>query len=408
MPSALSPSGPSVRDAGQHDFQVMVVDDSAVIRGLLTRTLESDPAIKVVESVANGEIAVRRLEADPAKIDVVVLDIEMPVMDGIEALPKLLQAKPGLQVIMASTLTRKNAEISMKALSLGAADYLPKPTSSGSLTRADDFKRELVEKVKALGAAAKGMRTRIVVGPQKTEQGPEPEVARRPAAPAAKTAAAPQRAVSPAAATPGAGKQVSLRPFGSAKPDVIAIGSSTGGPQALFEVLGNLGTTTQPVVITQHMPATFTTLLAEHISRVSPMPCKEGVDGEIVKGGHIYLAPGGYHMVFEKQGTNLVLRLNQDAPENFCRPSVDPMVRSLSAIYGSRLLVVILTGMGSDGLRSSEIVTAAGGSVVAQDEKSSVVWGMPGAVATAGLCSAVLPLKELAPQIQRLVTRSAA
>ena len=188
----------------------------------------------------------------------------------------------------------------------------------------------------------------------------------------------------------------------------MAIGSSTGGPQALFDVLGNLGAITQPVVVTQHMPATFTALLAEHISRVSAMPSKEGEDGEIIKGGNIYLAPGGYHMVFEKQGTNTVIRLNQEAPENFCRPAVDPMLRSLSKIYGSRLLVLILTGMGSDGLRGSQVVTAAGGSVIAQDEQTSVVWGMPGAVATAGLCSAVLPIKEMASKVRQLVLRSAA
>lgn len=390
----MSSSFPSSQASGDA-VRVMVVDDSAVIRGLLTRTLEGDPRIRVVDSVANGEVAVRRLASDPARIDVVVLDIEMPVMDGLEALPRMLAAKPGLQVIMASTLTRKNAEISLKALRLGAADYLPKPTTSGALSQADDFKRELVEKVKALGAAARGLGYREAIGPQKTVEHPE-----KPLTPLPKRTAEqrPQRPVPPPVR-----KEIVLRPFSRSRPDVIAMGSSTGGPQALFEVLGNLGTTPQPVVITQHMPATFTTLLAEHISRVSPMSCTEGVDGEVIKGGHIYLAPGGYHMVFGKKGADVVLRLNQEEPENFCRPSVDPMVRSLSSLYGARLLVVILTGMGGDGLRSAEMATAAGGSVLAQDEQSSVVWGMPGAVATAGLCSAVLPLTDIAPQIQRLL-----
>ncbi|KLN59039.1 chemotaxis protein CheY [Kiloniella spongiae] len=378
----------------ENAYRIMVVDDSAVIRGLLTRILEGDPQVSVVESVSNGEIAVKRLESQ--KIDVVVLDIEMPVMDGLTALPKLLQVKPDVQVIMASTLTRKNAEISLKAMRLGAADYIPKPTSSGELTKASDFKHELVAKVKALGQVARASQKAPLPSAAKTQQGTAMPVAQR-----TKEAAAAPSSLYPS-------KKVTLRKDAITKPDILAIGSSTGGPQALFDVLGNLGTITQPVVITQHMPATFTALLAEHISRVSSMPSKEGEEGEILKGGHIYLAPGGYHMVFEKQGVNTVVRLNQEPPENFCRPAVDPMLRSLSKIYGSRLLVLILTGMGSDGLRGSEVVTAAGGSVIAQDEQTSVVWGMPGAVATAGLCSAVLPIKEMASNVRQLVMRSAA
>ncbi|WP_085904993.1 protein-glutamate methylesterase/protein-glutamine glutaminase [Kiloniella majae] len=375
-------------------YRIMVVDDSAVIRGLLTRILEGDPQVSVVESVSNGEIAVKRLESQ--KIDVVVLDIEMPVMDGLTALPKLLQVKPDVQVIMASTLTRKNAEISLKAMRLGAADYIPKPTSSGELTKASDFKYELVEKVKALGQVARASQKAPLPSAVKTQQGTATTAAQKP-----KTVTAASSSLYPS-------KTTTLRKDAITKPDILAIGSSTGGPQALFDVLGNLGTITQPVVITQHMPATFTALLAEHIAKVSSMPSKEGEEGEVLKGGHIYLAPGGYHMVFEKQGVNTVIRLNQDPPENFCRPAVDPMLRSLSKIYGSRLLVLILTGMGSDGLRGSEVVTAAGGSVIAQDEQTSVVWGMPGAVATAGLCSAVLPIKEMASNVRQLVMRSAA
>ncbi|WP_419901450.1 protein-glutamate methylesterase/protein-glutamine glutaminase [Kiloniella sp.] len=369
-------------------YRVMVVDDSAVIRGLLTRILESDPNVSVVESVPNGEVAVKRLGS--REIDVIVLDIEMPVMDGLTALPKLLEVKPSVQIIMASTLTRKNAEISLRAMRLGAADYIPKPTSSGALTKASDFKFELVEKVKALGQVAR-------VGKKE----PLPSDSAAPRKPKANLVAETPTSLYP-------NKQISLRKEAIQKPDLLAIGSSTGGPQALFDVLGNLGVISQPVVITQHMPATFTALLAEHISRVADMPSKEGEDGEVLKGGHIYLAPGGYHMVFEIKGTDTIIRLNQDPPENFCRPAVDPMLRSLSKIYGSRLLVLILTGMGSDGLRGSEVVTAAGGSVIAQDEQTSVVWGMPGAVATAGLCSSVIPVKEIASNVRQLVLRSAA
>ncbi|MCZ4280537.1 chemotaxis response regulator protein-glutamate methylesterase [Kiloniella laminariae] len=397
------PLNTSSTPKAENAYRVMVVDDSAVIRGLLTRMLENDPKVSVIESVSNGEIAIKRIAT--LDVDVVVLDIEMPVMDGLTALPKLLEAKPGVQIIMASTLTRKNAEISFKAMRLGAADYIPKPTSSGELTKADDFKYELVEKVKALGRVARTAR-----------HAPLPSGA---SATVAKTGAAGQspaqspagKAADPIRRTTGglyANKEISLRTTAIARPDILAIGSSTGGPQALFDVLGNLGVVSQPVVITQHMPATFTALLAEHIGRISQMPSKEGEDGEAIRGGRIYLAPGGYHMVFEKKGTDTIIRLNQEPPENFCRPAVDPMLRSLSKIYGSHLLVLILTGMGSDGLRGSEVVTTAGGSVIAQDEHTSVVWGMPGAVATAGLCSAVLPIKEMAAHVRQLVLRSAA
>ncbi|MEH6630576.1 MAG: chemotaxis response regulator protein-glutamate methylesterase [Halopseudomonas aestusnigri] len=387
MPLSMNSSTTDKVEKSDNAYRIMVVDDSAVIRGLLTRILESDPNVTVVESVPNGEIAVKRLGTKD--IDVIVLDIEMPVMDGLTALPKLLEVNPGVQIIMASTLTRKNAEISLRAMRLGAADYIPKPTSSGALTKASDFKYELVEKVKALGRVARS-----------GKKAPLPSAGIGQSRAKAK--------IPPAPTSLYPNKNISLRKDVIHKPDLLAIGSSTGGPQALFDVLGNLGAITQPVVITQHMPATFTALLAEHISRIASMPSKEGEDGEILKGGNIYLAPGGYHMVFEKKGADTVIRLNQDAPESFCRPAVDPMLRSLSKIYGSRLLVLILTGMGSDGLRGSEVVTAAGGSVIAQDEQTSVVWGMPGAVATAGLCSAVLPIKEMASNVRQLVLRSAA
>jgi len=188
---------------------------------------------------------------------------------------------------------------------------------------------------------------------------------------------------------------------------VIAIGSSTGGPQALFSVLSNLkaGSLRQPILITQHMPPTFTTILAEHISRVSGWQAAEGQDGEPVRPNRIYIAPGDFHMVVEQKGVDKVIRLNKNPPENFCRPSVDPMLRSISACYGRKVLVVILTGMGSDGMKGGHVVVEAGGNVIAQDEASSVVWGMPGAAATAGICCAVLPLKEIPQHIMRMAGR---
>ena len=359
---------------------MMVVDDSAVIRGLLSRVLESDPRVKIVASVSNGQMALASLSRD--EIDVAVLDIEMPVMDGLTALPKMVELKPDLQIIMASSLTRSNAEISMKALRLGAADCIAKPSSTAELHSADDFKRDLVQKVLALAGAKRRLRS---------------AKSSAPAAPRldAKVAASPQK--------------ISLRVATTHVPQAIAIASSTGGPQALLQVIGNLGENLrQPVLITQHMPATFTALLAEHISRTTEMPCREGSHGEIVQGGTIYVAPGGRHMEVVHKLGQTTIRLTDEPPENFCRPAADPMFRSLAKVYGRQLCAIVLTGMGSDGLAGAEAIVSAGGTVIAQDQETSVVWGMPGAVATAGLCSAVMPLSEIAPYIRNLAMRPAA
>lgn len=381
--------------------RVMVVDDSAVVRGLITRMLEEDTGFTVVASVGNGQMALSAVERQ--EIEVVVLDIEMPVMDGLTALPKLLKLDPELQVIMASTLTLKNADISMKAIEAGAADYIPKPSSSrdisGSAGGAGDFKRELLEKVRALGIARRRRPRRGRLPPG----APPPYTPHAPSAPTA-TAATAATVHAPAARVPAS---IVLRSASLEAPDVIAIGSSTGGPQALFTVLGALkaGTLRQPIIITQHMPPTFTTILAEHITRISGWEAAEGKDGEVVRGNRIYIAPGDFHMVIETRGMEKVVRLNKNPPENFCRPSVDPMLRSISAAWGRRVLTVILTGMGSDGLKGGQAVIGAGGTVIAQDEATSVVWGMPGAVATAGICSAVLPLPEIPQYILRVAAR---
>jgi two-component system, chemotaxis family, protein-glutamate methylesterase/glutaminase len=362
-------------------YRLMVVDDSAVIRGLLTRSLEADPEVEVLASASNGEMALNALGRHD--IEIVILDIEMPVMDGLTALPKMLVAKPGLKVIIASTLTRRGADISMKALAAGAADYLTKPGAS-ALTSADEFKRELLAKVKALGQARR--RAVGLAAPQ--------AIQRRPGA-AEEPPPEPQRRV------------LALRNAAREPPEAVAIGSSTGGPQALFAVMGALkGALRQPIFITQHMPATFTTILAEHIARASGYACAEGVDGEPVRGGRVYVAPGDFHMTVEGGRGEKVVRLTKTPPENFCRPSVDPMLRSLAAAYGGRVLTLILTGMGHDGLSGARAVIEAGGTLVAQDEATSVVWGMPGAVAMAGLCSAVLPLGEIGPFIGKLAARA--
>jgi len=388
----------------------MVCDDSAVIRGLISRSLESDPEIQVVTTVSNGQMAINALSRYP--VEVLILDIEMPVMDGLTALPELIRMQPDLQVVMASTLTRRNADISMRALAAGAADYLAKPTTTMALNAAADFKTELAAKVKALGAArrrAAGLRSPGGLGRRPLDVSHAP--ASEPHHPAPHhPAPAPVHTARPALrAVPGGSRgPIALRPMPTEMPDIVAIGSSTGGPQALFTVLGALKPgIPQPIVITQHMPATFTTILAEHIERASGIPTVEGADGMALQGGHIYVAPGDFHMVVEQQGTQRLIRLLKTPPENFCRPSVDPMLRSLVKIYGRKIFTVILTGMGQDGLKGGEAVIAAGGSVIAQDEATSVVWGMPGAVSMAGLCSAVVPLTEVAPLIRRVAARAA-
>ena len=374
---------PTSAASGTGPIRVMVVDDSHVIRGLLTRSLESDAGIKVVTSAANGQAALEQMAR--YDIELVVLDIEMPVMDGMTALPQLLAAKPGLQVIMASTLTLKGASISLKALSKGAADYVPKPTSTGEINSAEDFKRELVSKVKSWGA-----------------------IARRKIGSADRAAGAPA-STSSLFKKPGTGT-IALKAAPTLfRPECIAIGSSTGGPQALFKVFQMLGQVPAlPVFVTQHMPATFTTILAEHIGQASGMPAAEAKDGEPVTPGRIYVAPGDFHMTVQVDGGRKVVHLDKNPPENFCRPAVDPMLRSLARAYAGKVLTLILTGMGQDGLKGGQEISAAGGVIVAQDEATSVVWGMPGAVANAGLCSAVLPLSDLAPHLRKAISRMAA
>lgn len=357
--------------------RVMLVDDSAVIRGLLNRMLSADPLIEVVTSASNGQQAVQQIER--FDVDVVILDIEMPVMDGLTALPKLLASKPNVAVIIASTLSQRGAEVSLKAMSLGAADYIPKPGSGREIAGGDAFQRDLLEKVKSLGAKS---------------------LARRRAAPPPSPAPAAARTAAP---VPVAGGAIALRPAGSVSPRIIAIGSSTGGPQALFKLLKVLPRSLKlPIVITQHMPPTFTAILAQHIAAASGWPTREAAEGDRLEAGTIYLARGDHHMLIERKDPGYIIRLNQGPQENFCRPAVDPMLRSVVRAFGPAVLAAILTGMGRDGLAGGRDVVAAGGTVVAQDEASSVVWGMPGAVATAGICSAVLPLDALATYVTKL------
>ncbi|UZE51002.1 chemotaxis response regulator protein-glutamate methylesterase [Rhodopseudomonas sp. P2A-2r] len=378
---------PSVSDSTRYEpLRIMVVDDSVVIRGLISRWIEAEPDMTVAASLRTGLDAVNQLER--VNPDVAVLDIEMPELDGIQALPQLLAKKRNLIVIMASTLTRRNAEISFKALSLGAADYIPKPESTREASAADNFRHDLLQKIRSLGAKVRRLHSATTP--------PLAPAIGRPRDPAPAPVRAPVSVASQAA--------LLKRAFSAIAPRVLLIGSSTGGPQALMTVVAEIGAVIDrvPVLITQHMPPTFTTILAEHLSRASHRPAREGIDGEIVKAGQIYLAPGGKHMRVAKQGANIVIALDDGPPVNFCKPAVDPLFNSAIDVWQGAIMAVILTGMGSDGMRGGKDIVAAGGNVIAQDEATSVVWGMPGAAANAGICSAILPLNQIAPKLVRL------
>lgn len=359
---------------------MMVVDDSVVIRGLIARWVEAEPDMVVAASLRTGLDAVNQIER--VNPDVAVLDIEMPELDGISALPQLLAKKRNLIIIMASTLTRRNAEISFKALSLGASDYIPKPESTREPAAAETFRHDLIQKIRHLGAKVR--RTAPAL-----------------ASPALAPASGRPREPLP---RPVAQSALLRRAFGTQAPRALLIGSSTGGPQALMTLVGEIGAVIDrfPVLITQHMPPTFTTILAEHLARASLRPAHEAVDGEIVKAGQIYLAPGGRHMRVVRHGVDTVIALDDGPPVNFCKPAVDPLFSSAIDVWQGAVLAVVLTGMGSDGMRGGKEIVAAGGSVIAQDEATSVVWGMPGAAANAGICAAVLPLTQIAPKLVRV------
>lgn len=364
--------------------KVLLVDDSAIIRGLMSKALSGDSAIQIVGSAANGSMAIDM--AKTIKPDVVVLDIEMPVMDGITALPELLKLSPAPKVIMASTLTMRNASISMQALALGASDYLAKPSSKFG-NEVEDFYRELTSKVKALAA-------------DKVTKSFAPTPV------SYAVVAAPQVIAKPSAPTTPPVLLNSDMPLHVSGVKAIAIASSTGGPQALMALFESIKGhfLNIPIFITQHMPPNFTTILAEHLTKSLGRKCEESKTGIVATAGGVYLAAGDYHMIPEKNASGqVVLHNKQDAPENFCRPAADPMLRALSKIYGRQLAVVVLTGMGQDGMLGAKEVVASGGSVIAQNEATCVVYGMPKAVVENKLCRAVLPLSEIGSYLIRQI-----
>jgi len=343
-------------------IRILLVDDAVVVRRMLSDVLNDDPMIEVAGTAPNGVIALAKLpQLNP---DLVILDVEMPEMDGLQTLAALRKTHRRLPVIMFSTLTQRGATATLDALALGANDYVTKPANVGSVAVAmQRIREQLIPRVKLLCG-----------------RGPAPA-----------PAAAPRPALHPPVSRP-------LSPTG--RVEAVLIGVSTGGPNALAEVIPSLPADLPvPVLIVQHMPPIFTRLLAERLDAQSAVRVAEGSDRAKVEPGEVWLAPGDYHMEAVRDGAAVRLRLQQGPPENSCRPAVDVLFRSAAAAYGAGVLAVVLTGMGQDGLRGCEAVREAGGQVYAQDEATSVVWGMPGFVARAGLADRVLPLGEVGPTI---------
>jgi two-component system chemotaxis response regulator CheB len=347
-------------------IRILVVDDSIVVRKLLSETLSGDPALEVVATASDGRIALAKIPM--LKPDLITLDIEMPVMNGLATLVQLRKLYPKLPVIMFSTLTEHGAAATLDALSLGASDYATKPSNSGSAAAAiERIRSELIPKIKALCG---------LIVPLKI---PLP------------------------GCCPAAKARVRTNP----QIKIVAIGTSTGGPNALAEVLPRIPNDFPvPIVVVQHMPPIFTRLLAERLASRSAIPVEEGRAGVVLSPGHAWIAPGNFHMQVIGLGAGLRLDVNQGPPENSCRPAVDVLFRSVAATYGANALGVVMTGMGADGVLGAQDIRDAGGDVIIQDEASSVVWGMPGLVQASGLADAAYPVDQLAAEITRRVLQS--
>lgn len=372
-------------DIDDEATRVMLVEDSAVVRGMVRNWLQAVPGIGEVTSANNGKVAIDNVVA--ARPDIIILDIEMPVMDGITALPELVRRAPKAKIVIASTLSRRNAEVTLRAMSLGASDYILKPSFArdGNDARAA-FQDELVRKISGLSAHVRP------TGKTKGER----------------TSAASSKSIS-WAAMPVPGKEISYRPFSRVLPRALVIGSSTGGPAALTDLFeaAKMDLAQVPVLVAQHMPAMFTALLGEKLSGLAGLKGGEAEDGEVVVAGRLYVAPGGKHMRVERQGAINVIALSSDPPINHCRPAVDPLFESVARVYGAASLAVVLTGMGSDGARGGMAIADAGGTVLAQDEQSSVVWGMPGATIAAGACAEQVDLKNMGARVGRCLREGA-
>ena len=346
-------------------IRVLVVDDAVVVRKIISNALADDPELEVVATAANGKIALQKIpQVNP---DILTLDVEMPVMDGIETLAKARKIYPDLPIIMFSSLTVRSGEKTIDALMLGAMDYVTKPSNMGSISiTSKKIRDELIPKIKIFCL-------------QKTGAQVPPRIVPKPAIPITKP---------------------TVRTSLKQKVDILAIGVSTGGPTALAELLPVFSSDFPvPIVIVQHMPSIFTKLLAKHLAEKSRVGIFEANTGEKLVPGKAWIAPGDYHMVLEKKMDSVHILTNQEPPEHSCRPAVDPLFRSVGEIYGAKALTVVLTGMGQDGLIGCQCVKKAGGQVIVQDQESSVVWGMPGTVAQAGLADEILPISEIGKKI---------
>ena len=348
--------------------RVLVVDDAVVVRKVLSDALARDPALEVVGSAANGRMALAKLPQ--LRPDIVLLDIEMPEMNGLETIPELRKLSPRIPIIMFSTLTERGAAATLDALALGASDYVTKPSNLDMEATSRAITGELIPKIKAL--------CRI---------------------------GSPFSVPAPCATPARAALRASKAPLLSAPAKIVAIGVSTGGPEALARVIPCLPANLPvPIVIAQHMPPIFTSMLASRLSEKSSIPVRECKPGELLGSGVAWIAPGDYHMVLKAEGRAIRLQTHQGPRENFCRPSVDVLFRSVADLFGPRALAVILTGMGQDGFKGCEALAAKGARIVVQDEASSVVWGMPGFVARAGLADKILPLDSIGSEIVRSVS----
>ena len=357
-----------------------MVDASVVVRRLVTNVLSNEPGFEVVGGASNGRICLAKLtQVNP---DIITLDVEMPVMDGLEALREIRKTHPRLPVIMFSTLTHRGAESTLDALSLGANDYVTKPSSVGGVNAAvEAIRQALVPKIRSLVEAVQRQET--ASDQTSVVAVPVPRVERAVIRPKVEVA------------FPG-------------RIDLLAIGTSTGGPNALGEVLPHLPKDFPiPILIVQHMPPLFTKLLGERLSDSSQISVEEGFAGAVVEPGKAWIAPGNYHMTVERKGERVEIRTNQAPPENSCRPAVDVLFRSVVNVYGPYVLGVVMTGMGQDGLRGCEKIKEVGGQVLVQDEASSIVWSMPGAVVEAGLADKIFPLEALGPELVRRVLKGA-
>lgn len=395
-------------------IRVLVVDDSVVVRRLVTEVLSEDPNIQVIGTASNGKLGVAKV--DQLLPDLVTLDIEMPEMNGLEALREIRKKHPRLPVIMFSTLTQSGASATLDALASGASDYVTKPANVGSITQGmQAIRTELTPKVHALCRRPSTLAPRPAAPAAPATPFPSLRSLASPSTPAAPAARPSLGSVRSTFSQPvprlgssrhnavaaAADHQHQPRAAGrGGRVDLLLIGSSTGGPNALATIWALLPKDLPvPVLMTQHMPPMFTTLFAERLTKIGTVPVAEGADGMVLKPGHAILAPGDHHLVLDPNVPSGRVRITKDAPVNSCRPAVDPMFQSAVKLFGANVLAVILTGMGSDGLDGCRIVRDAGGQVVAQDEQSSVVWGMPGHVAQAGLADAVLPLDRIAAEI---------